>query len=102
MNMFTIIWRFTIRPEARRRFESIYGPNGRWATLFGHSHGYRGTDLLRSNTEPHTYFTIDRWESEQEFQEFKQKFATEYAALDHECEGLTESETRIGSFTPID
>ncbi len=102
MNGFTVIWRFTIRPESRRQFESIYGPNGRWAALFGRSHGYRGTELLRNNSEPHTYFTIDRWDKEASFDEFKQRFAAEYAALDRECEGLTESETKIGAFQPLD
>ena len=99
---FTVIWRFTIRPELRRQFESIYGPNGRWATLFAKSHDFRGTDLLRSGTEPHTYFTIDRWESEASFKDFKKKFADEYAALDRECEVLTVSETNLGNFTPVD
>lgn len=99
---FTVIWRFKIRPDLRRQFESIYGPNGRWAVLFGKSRGYRGTDLLRSNSEPHTYFTIDRWDSEAAFEELKKKFAAEYNALDRECEILTESETKLGSFTPLD
>jgi len=102
MNGYTVIWRFSIHPKARRQFESIYGPNGRWAVLFARSHGYRGTELLRSNTELHTYFTIDRWESEKAFEEFKKKFADDYAALDRECEGLTQSETKIGSFAPLD
>jgi heme-degrading monooxygenase HmoA len=102
VNRFAVVWRFTIRPETQRHFESIYGPNGAWAVLFARARGYRGTELLRSTTEPNTYFTIDRWESQAAFEKFKTKFATEYALLDRECEGLTESETPLGSFTPRD
>ncbi len=99
---FAIVWRFTIRPEARTRFEIAYGPNGAWAVLFARATGFRGTELLRSTTEPDAYLTIDRWESETAFEEFRSRFAAEYAALDRECEGLTESETKLGTFQRCD
>ena len=102
VSRFAIVWRFTIRPESQHRFETAYGPNGTWAVLFARARGYRGTELLRSTTEPHTYFTIDRWESEAAFEKFRAKYQAEYATLDQECEGLTESETQIGSFVPRD
>ena len=98
VNGFTIVWRFTIDPESKVRFESIYGPNGAWAVLFARSAGYRGTELLRNTSEPNSYLTIDRWESEAAFEEFRQQFAAQYEALDRECEGLTQSETKIGIF----
>ena len=102
VSRFAVVWRFTIRPESQHQFETTYGPNGAWAVLFARARGYRGTELLHSTTEPHTYFTIDRWESETAFQKFEAKYATEYAELDKHCEGLTESETRVGSFVPRD
>ena len=98
VNGFTIVWRFTIDPESKHRFESVYSPNGAWAVLFARSSGYRGTELLRSKTEPNSYLTIDRWESEAAFEEFRTQFAAQYEALDRECEGLTTSETMIGIF----
>ena len=98
VNGYAIVWRFTIRADAQHQFETTYGPNGAWAVLFARGAGYRGTELLRSTTEPHTYFTIDRWDTESDFDEFHRKFAAEYTALDLQCEGLTESETKIGTF----
>ena len=99
---FAIVWRFTIAPESKLRFESVYGPNGAWAVLFARSAGYRGSELLRCTTDLNTYLTIDRWESEAAFEEFRRRFTSEYAALDRECDDLTETETRIGSFVPRD
>jgi heme-degrading monooxygenase HmoA len=98
VNGFTIVWRFTIAPESKDHFESAYGPNGAWAVLFARSAGYRGTELLRSTTEPNSYLTIDRWESEAHFEDFRRQFATQYETLDRECEDLTETETFIGIF----
>ena len=98
VNGYTIIWRFTIEAESKHQFESAYGPNGAWAVLFARSAGYRGTELLRSTTEPDSYLTIDRWESEAAFDEFRAQFAAQYEALDSECEGLTKAEVKIGIF----
>jgi heme-degrading monooxygenase HmoA len=98
VNGFTIVWRFTIHPESKVRFESIYGPNGAWAVLFARSAGYRGTELLRGTSDPNSYLTIDRWESEAAFEEFRRQFAAEYEALDRQCEGLTQTEAKIGIF----
>jgi heme-degrading monooxygenase HmoA len=98
VNGFTIVWRFTIHPESKVRFESIYGPNGAWAVLFARSAGYRGTELLRETTDPDSYLTIDRWESAAAFEEFRRQFAAEYEALDRDCEDLTQTETKIGIF----
>lgn len=102
MSGFVVVWRFTVKPESQARFESAYGPNGAWAVLFARSKGFRGTELLRSTTEPNTYFTIDRWKSEEAFEEFRRRFASEYATLDRECESLTETETQVGTFVPRD
>ena len=41
---------------------------------------------------------LNRWESEAAFEEFRQQFAAQYEALDRECEGLTQTETKIGIF----
>ena len=102
VSRFAVVWQFTIRPDRKHQFETTYGPNGAWAVLFARARGYRGTELLHSTTEPHTYFTIDRWESEAAFDKFQTKYAAEYKQLDSECEGLTESETKIGCFVPRD
>ena len=93
------IWEFEIKPEARPQFESIYGPEGAWAQLFRQSSEYRGTRLLHDITRPDRYLTLDYWTSRKALQKFKQDYARQYAALDQQCEALTENEKLVGEFT---
>ena len=45
--------------------------------------------------------TLDRWESEREYESFLGIFIDEYKALDSHCEGWTESETLIGRWQSV-
>ena len=92
--MHIILWEFTVPGHNRDAFERAYGPSGAWAVLFGKANGYKGTELLRGET----YVTIDRWQTESHFEQFRQQFAGEYAALDKALEGLSSEERRIGGF----
>ena len=98
-NHYVAIWEFEIKPEERPKFESIYGPEGAWAQLFRESPEYRGTRLLHDITRPHRYLTLDYWTSREALQKFKQDYARLYAALDQQCEALTENEKLVGEFT---
>ena len=93
-----IVWEFLISEESRLEFESIYGPGGPWAELFRQSPNYLGTELLRDLSRPGRYLTIDRWISREALHGFKQDHAAAYAALDAQCETLTEAETNLGDF----
>lgn len=66
--------------------------------LFTQAQGYLGTLFLEDRTKANRYLTIDRWECEKAYQEFRQKFSREYDELDELCEGFTVRETPIGSF----
>jgi heme-degrading monooxygenase HmoA len=96
--MIQIIWEFVARRERAAEFERCYSSKGTWAELFRRAPGYRGTSLLRDAEQPRRFVTIDRWESAEAQREMREKFAREYEALDESCEGLTESERRIGVF----
>ena len=96
----TILWEFRVKAGREAEFERRYGPEGDWAQLFRRSPAYRGTELLRDTAEPGRYLTLDRWESSAAYEEFKRQVAQEYAALDRECEALTESERCLGRFEP--
>lgn len=96
--MWHVVWEFHIRAESRAEFERRYGPEGDWALLFRRCPAYRGTELFRDATDPGRYLTVDRWESVVAFETFKQENAQAYAALDLECEALTESERCLGQF----
>jgi heme-degrading monooxygenase HmoA len=97
-SMFTIIWEFDVRPEFWNIYREEYSSNGIWAQLFRQANGYRGTALLIDESTPHRAVTIDRWEREEDFNEFKNIFAEEYQALDKRCEQYTLSERLIGKF----
>jgi len=93
------LWEFHVKPEARAEFERAYGPEGDWAQLFGKSPDYRGTELLRDPSGSGRYLTLDRWASRDAFLQFKREFQSEYAALDRQCEALTERESLLGEFS---
>jgi heme-degrading monooxygenase HmoA len=99
--MLIIIWKYQVKAEKLSEFESIYSPNGAWVELFKKSMGYLGTELLHDETNHQRYLTIDRWNSEEEYEAFLSEWETEYKALDAQCEGLTESESPIGKWTMI-
>jgi len=75
-----------------------YGSEGRWAEFFRENHGYQGTVLVKSVQADRTYITLDYWDSEEDYLGFLQDNAEQYAAIDRECDNLTESETRIGEY----
>jgi heme-degrading monooxygenase HmoA len=96
-----IVWEFRVRPGMEAEFERRYAPSGDWARLFAKAEGFLGTTLLRDPADPGRYVSIDAWADEGRFAAFKRVHAAAYAALDRECEALTESEVRIGSFEAL-
>ena len=95
------LWEYSVKPERFRDFERIYGPNGEWAQLFRRSPAYRGTTLLRDSAASARYLTLDHWDSEQAFLQFKASFAREYAELDQQCEPLTLDERMLGTYLDL-
>jgi heme-degrading monooxygenase HmoA len=93
--MYLIVWEYRIRPETRAEFEQIYSATGAWAELFQKGAGYVGTELLRDETTPLRYITIDRWKSKAEYEAFLSAWRQEYETLDAQCEGLTEHESLL-------
>ena len=98
---FTYIWEYRIKPDAESAFREHYGPEGDWVRLFRKATGHIGTQLYQDREDPKRYVTVDRWESEQAFRNFRKRFATEFAELDKLCEGFTMSETPLGSFVDV-
>jgi len=92
------IWEFEVRPERAAEFELYYGPNGSWVQLFRTARGYLETVLLRDLVRPHRFVTIDRWESERAYQDFRAAREEEFAALDSRCEAFTTAERELGRF----
>jgi len=92
------IWEFHVKTECASEFERVYGSHGPWAQLFRRSPEYLGTELVRDLSRAGRYLTMDRWTSHEALGHFKRQFAEEYAALDKECERMTQAEAMIGDF----
>jgi heme-degrading monooxygenase HmoA len=99
--MYVIIWEYRVKADHVTAFEDVYSARGLWAELFGKAKGYLGTELLRDPGDPRRYITIDRWASSQDHESFLLRWKTEYAALDVQCEHLTEKEFLLGEWESI-
>jgi heme-degrading monooxygenase HmoA len=96
--MFVILWEFQVKSGFEDEFVNIYGAGGDWARLFHGSIAYKGTRLARDLNRDAWFYTIDIWETRQDFEHFREARAAEYAELDRRCDGLTAKENFIGSF----
>jgi heme-degrading monooxygenase HmoA len=93
--MFVVIWEYEVRPGSEASFEKLYGAEGEWVALFRKHAGFVGTELLRGD-RPDTYLSIDRWESEAQYDDFLSTAGDRYARIDAMGDALTLDERRIG------
>ena len=100
--MYVIIWEFRVKKGQEQEFEKAYGSTGDWANFFKQERGYRQTRLLHDLNDAGTYLTMDYWDSQNDFELFKQKMKSEYEQMDKRFEALTEREKYIGSFSLTD
>jgi heme-degrading monooxygenase HmoA len=96
--MFVALWEYEVKPGCEETFQSAYGPQGDWVRLFQRNPHFRETRLLQDLSRPRFYFTLDYWDSETAFEQFKAANQAAYAALDRATETLTLSERRLTSF----
>ena len=96
--MFVIVWEFETEPRQQREFERAYGPAGAWVQLFRQGDGFLDTELLRDPDKAGRYVTIDRWDSREAFERFRETHRQAYEALDMQCERWTKGERLIGRF----
>lgn len=91
-------WEFLVRPGREGEFVRHYGPDGTWAELFRLAPGYVQTLLLRDREDGSRFVTVDLWESVEAFEDFRRRFAEEFARLDEACEALTLEERTLGTY----
>ena len=97
--MFVALWEYEVKPGCEESFQSAYGLHGDWVRLFQGDPHYRDTRLLQDLSRPRLYFTLDYWDSESAFDQFKSANQPAYAAIDRATEHLTVSERRVSGFT---
>jgi heme-degrading monooxygenase HmoA len=95
---YVIVWEFRINPQTEAEFVRHYGPDGSWAQFFRGTKGYIRTELLRDVADGLRFLTLDYWQSQEEFNTFREQNDAEYQRLDREFESLTQKETRLGEF----
>jgi heme-degrading monooxygenase HmoA len=98
---FLVIWEFTVRGGQERAFGKAYGPEGEWVKLFCKDSAYLGTELVRDVENGKKYLTLDYWNSEEAYEEFRRRHAAEYKTIDAACEAMTESEREIGRYATV-
>ena len=96
--MFVALWEYEVKPGCEESFQSAYGPHGDWVCLFQRDPHYRETRLLKDLSRSRVYFTLDYWDSESSFDQFKAANHAAYAAIDRATEPLTLSERRLATF----
>jgi len=99
---YIVMWEFLTKPGEEASFEHAYGPDGDWVQLFRRDPRYMRTDLMRDIENPRRYFTLDYWQSQEAYDEFRAQHEQEYKRIDAHCEEVTESEQLIGKFITID
>ena len=92
------IWKFRPPADREEEFAISYGADGVWAALFGKAQGYLGTTLYRPGESGAWWLTVDRWNSEADFEAFGRDHGDEYRALDAELEGVAGDEEFVGAF----
>lgn len=99
---YTCIWEYRVAAEQVDAFVRAYAPEGEWVRLFRRAAGHVRTELHRDRAHPLRFVSVDHWESERAWQEFRARFAAEYEALDAKCEALTTHEAEIGRFASVE
>jgi heme-degrading monooxygenase HmoA len=92
---FIVIWEFVVQAGHEPAFEAAYGSSGDWVALFKTDTAYRNTRLVRDVTRERCYLTLDTWDSEAAYDQFRRVNSVRYEAIDRACEGWTEAETLV-------
>jgi len=96
--MLVIIREYEVQPGMQAAFERLHGAEGAWAALFREHAGYVGTELLRGDRTG-VYLSIDRWQSEAQYDAFLAGAREQYERIDALGDALTLDERRIGRYT---
>lgn len=109
--MYLIVWEFQVAGARVADFERAYGSNGDWATFFKRSGQFRGLELLRGQRDDDVpaeaagdvayYWTIDRWDSRDAYDDFNRQFEGEYAEIDARLAELCDLEVCLGKFETV-
>jgi heme-degrading monooxygenase HmoA len=95
---YVIVWEFLARRGEERRFESAFGSDGEWVSLFKRAPGYLGTQLCRDARNARRYATVDYWTCPEAYRAFRLRWRDRFEAIDERCRALTDREVCLGTF----
>lgn len=96
--MYSYVWEFQVHPEHKADFEACYGLRGEWVRLFRRHPAYIQTVLLRDQSDPLRFLTVDSWKSREHYLAFHEEFREEIEDLDARCAAFTKNEQSLGEF----
>jgi hypothetical protein len=99
--MYCYIWEYTVPIEHLDVFEAGYGPDGEWVRLFRRDPDYIRTELFRDRDWLGRFITLDFWSSREACMGFRERFRSEFDALDAQFDRLTHRELHLGDFDVI-
>ncbi|HJW96737.1 MAG TPA: antibiotic biosynthesis monooxygenase [archaeon] len=88
------IWEFHVKEGCERQFEAMNRRN--WPNFFMSSPHYRSTDIAKNLENSRIYLTVDKWDSREDFEEFKKAHRSEYDTIDSIHKELYESAKHVG------
>lgn len=101
MSLYTIVWKYKIKPNTKDIFEFEYGATGSWNSLFSTSENYKNSYLHKSEDEPDTYFLIDTWTDKTTYENFIKENNVAYQNLSTQFGYLYFTEEKIGAFNSL-
>jgi heme-degrading monooxygenase HmoA len=90
--VFVRLWEYEVPGDRATAFTAAYAADGAWGKLFDRAAGFLGTELYRDAARSDRFLTIDRWQTEQDWQSFLHAFGPAYESLDARFEGLAVAE----------
>ena len=96
--MYTILWKYRVRPKNQELFEQEYGANGAWSKLFCTSQNYSKSILSKSDDSKDTYILMDIWIDKNSYECFLKESKSSYEYLSSKFKNLYETEQKIGSY----
>ena len=96
MKMFYLVWVYHVDSSKQADFEKQYSKDGPWFNLFMECDDYLGHELLKK--QDGQYLIIDKWISEEFYQEFLAENKSSVDNLESTSEVLYDSRELLGEY----
>ena len=95
--MYCKAWKYTVTSD-QSKFEEVYGRNGKWFKFFEPCEDFLGQELMKGS-DGNTYIVLDKWMSEEDYEDFLAANRESYQSLESETRDLYDEELSLGNYT---